>query len=142
MTPFTPQFTVMIVTNVGLGGLNALAQGLLAATPRSNVLVVLTDDQDIYMDGADHQPKIKKLLRDQGATLTNAFVTTPVCCPSRSSFLTGQHIHNIPMTNNSLAGNCSGPLWAAGAGSNEFGKFVIAGRYVAGSQELRVARRR
>ena len=35
--PFTPQFTVMIATFVGLGGVNALAYALLAATLRSKV---------------------------------------------------------------------------------------------------------
>ncbi|MGB1826411.1 MAG: LysE family translocator [Candidatus Puniceispirillaceae bacterium] len=34
---FTPQFTVMIATFVGLGGVNALAYALLAATLRSKV---------------------------------------------------------------------------------------------------------
>ena len=36
-TPFAPQFTVMIATFVGLGGVNALAYALLAATLRSKV---------------------------------------------------------------------------------------------------------
>ena len=36
-TPFIPQFTVMIVTFVGLGGVNALAYALLAATLRNLV---------------------------------------------------------------------------------------------------------
>ena len=35
--PFTPQFTVMITTFVGLGGVNALAYALLAAALRSKV---------------------------------------------------------------------------------------------------------
>ena len=35
--PFTPQFTVMITTSVGLGVVNALAYALLAATLRSKV---------------------------------------------------------------------------------------------------------
>jgi N-acetylglucosamine-6-sulfatase len=92
-----------------------LALLVSCASMRSpNALVILTDDQDRYMDGSDHQPKIARLLADAGATLSNGFVSTPVCCPSRSSFLTGQHIHNIPMTNNSVEGNCSGPAWNAG----------------------------
>ena len=35
--PFTPQVTLMIATFVGLGGVNALAYALLAATLRSKV---------------------------------------------------------------------------------------------------------
>ena len=36
-TPFTQQFTLMIATFIGLGGMNALAYALLAATLRSKV---------------------------------------------------------------------------------------------------------
>ena len=32
----------------------------------------------------------------------------------RGGMLTGRYIHNVPMTNNSIEGNCSGPAWNAG----------------------------
>lgn len=80
-----------------------------------NIIFVLTDDQDVMLDGADHQPKTRALIQEEGVTMQSAFVSTPVCCPSRGSFLTGKHIHNIPMVNNTAAGNCSGIHWNAGA---------------------------
>ena len=87
----------------------------LAMANGDNIVFILTDDQDVMLDGGDHQPQVQALIRDEGVTLTSAFVSTPVCCPSRGSFMTGKHIHNIPMVNNTAAGNCSGPQWNAGA---------------------------
>ena len=70
-----------------------------AAAKRPNILFVLTDDQDTYLGSDRYMPQVEKLIAsaDNGASLGGAFVTTPVCCPSRGSYLTGRYIHNIPV---------------------------------------------
>jgi len=45
-------------------------------------------------------PRVKRLLADEGASFTNMFVTTPQCCPSHVTILTGQYPHNSGVLNN------------------------------------------
>lgn len=45
-------------------------------------------------------PKLKKFLIDEGTTFSNYFVTNSLCCPSRSSILRGQYVHNHKVTSN------------------------------------------
>ncbi|KAG5834444.1 hypothetical protein ANANG_G00261570 [Anguilla anguilla] len=58
--------------------------------------------------------KAKALIGDAGVYFSNAFTVTPLCCPSRSSILTGRYPHNHEVRNNSLTGNCSSPAWQKG----------------------------
>ena len=78
-----------------------------------NILLLLTDDQDVLLGSFDYMPNVRNLLQHQGMTFENFFVHTPVCCPSRSSILTGRYLHNCGARNNSIEGNCYGPEWRA-----------------------------
>jgi N-acetylglucosamine-6-sulfatase len=83
----------------------------LATDRRPNILVLITDDQDVELGGLDYMPQLKSQLMEQGTFFKNAFVHTPFCCPSRTSILTGRYIHNGGATNNSFSGNCGGTEW-------------------------------
>ena len=68
--------------------------------------------------------KTKQLLVDEGATFENAFVTTPVCCPSRSSIMTGLYLHNTGTFNNSVSGNCASQQWRDGPERKAFATYL------------------
>src|SRR5688572_12175236 len=69
----------------------ALPAGALAAP---NIVVVTVDDMPMSAFGSRTMPNTVQLLGGQGTTFTNSIVTTPLCCPSRASLLTGQYGHN------------------------------------------------
>ncbi|XP_064878138.1 N-acetylglucosamine-6-sulfatase-like [Oncorhynchus nerka] len=78
---------------------------------RPNVVLILTDDLDVVIGGMTPLSKTKKLIGEAGITFTNAFVASPLCCPSRASILTGKYPHNHHVINNTLEGNCSSTAW-------------------------------
>ncbi|XP_052801996.1 N-acetylglucosamine-6-sulfatase-like [Mya arenaria] len=76
-----------------------------------NIVFVLTDDQDVTMGGETPMVKTKKLIGDQGIVFKNMFTVSPLCCPSRSSILSGRYVHNHGAVNNSVEGGCNGEGW-------------------------------
>jgi N-acetylglucosamine-6-sulfatase len=65
------------------------------AGSKPNIVFILADDLDLtsYADPAKF-PKFNSLMTQQGTTFSNYFVTDSLCCPSRSSILRGEYVHN------------------------------------------------
>lgn len=57
------------------------------------------------------------------------FTVTPLCCPSRSSILTGRYPHNHEVRNNSLNGNCSSLQWQKGPEAEAFPTYLNKLKY-------------
>lgn len=72
-----------------------------AQANQPNIIVIMTDDQD-DMGSIDSIPNVQALAH-QGTRFINSFVTTPLCSPSRTSFLTGQYAHNHGIWDNDNA---------------------------------------
>lgn len=68
---------------------------------RPNIVFILIDD--LRWDEVEYPfvllPNLKRVARE-GVQFRNAFVTTPLCSPSRASFLTGQYAHKHGITDN------------------------------------------
>jgi N-acetylglucosamine-6-sulfatase len=65
-----------------------------AAVQDPNIVVIQTDDQAFATLSARTMPNVVQLVGREGTTFTDNIVTTPLCCPSRASLLTGQYAHN------------------------------------------------
>ena len=80
-----------------------------AAVPtdrRMNVVLILSDDQTFESLPHDPpvMPKFQSLLEDphqHWIRFPNAFINTPLCCPSRASILTGEYSNHTGVVDNS-----------------------------------------
>jgi N-acetylglucosamine-6-sulfatase len=70
------------------------------ATGRPNVVFILTDDQDLNLHSLDFLPRTRELIAQRGMTFEQDFVPLSLCCPSRSTILTGLYPHNHKIYNN------------------------------------------
>jgi arylsulfatase A-like enzyme len=60
-------------------------------------------------DDLAYMPKTRNLLGSaQGITFSKAYVTNPLCCPSRTSILTGMYAHNHKVWFNSNSSEVPG----------------------------------
>lgn len=90
----------LIITVVLLVFVSVLASRLLPILPlkgqaisdKPNIVIIETDDQ--RWDLLPYMPKVTSRIVNQGIKFNNAFATTALCCPSRSSILTGLYTHN------------------------------------------------
>ena len=116
-----------------LGGLLPIVHSLLPSScvaskaGRPNIVLIVTDD----MRATDFQalPLVKRLLADQGVTFPNFFVTTPLCCPSRSSILRGQYAHNHGVLGNSGQTGGWGAFHQRGNDENTLASWLSASGY-------------
>src|SRR3954468_20557836 len=75
----------------------APAPGGAPAPARPNIVFVLTDD--LTRNLLRFMPEVRRMQR-QGATFTNYFVTSSLCCSSRTSIFTGKYPHNTGVLQN------------------------------------------
>ena len=75
--------------------------GVQEAATRPNVILVTNDDQTL--DQMSALPQVRRLVGRRGVKFKRFYVTDPLCCPSRATFLTGQYAHNTGVWDNAGA---------------------------------------
>ncbi len=115
------------------------------AEARPNVVVIQTDDQTladlyaVYTNPATGvaslvMPNTLGLIAAQGITFNRYYVSNPLCCPSRTTMLTGRYSHNTGVLTNffpsggfykfDLQNNLAVWLHNAGYETSHVGKFL------------------
>ena len=98
----------MVVMKLLLSVLAAATAATITAAAvdsKPNLVFILTDDQDIRLDGHSAHytsigslaamPVTRQRLMQGGASADNMFVNTPICCPSRTEFFSGRYFHSV-----------------------------------------------
>lgn len=65
---------------------------------RPNIVLIVTDDQ--RADTLSTMPTVQAEIAAKGVSFVNAFVSNPLCCPSRASILTGNYSHTTGVYGN------------------------------------------
>jgi len=88
---------VALALLLSLGILGMRPKDVEALTAKPNIVFILADD--MRKDDLKYMPKTRSVLKDKGMIFDNAFVSTPLCCPSRATIMRGQYAHNSGVWN-------------------------------------------
>jgi arylsulfatase A-like enzyme len=84
-------------SNVKSAGPTTPESGTPAPETGPNVILILADDLDRTVF---NRSTLDSAWTPEGASFTNALVTTSLCCPARASIFRGQYAHNTGLVNN------------------------------------------
>jgi arylsulfatase A-like enzyme len=97
-----PGARALILVVAAVAALAAGAPRGAEAPGRPNLLVILTDDQDLLLDSLAAMPRTVALVGGRGVTFSQATVPLSSCCPARATLLRGQYAHNHGVYSNQL----------------------------------------
>ena len=80
-----------VVTSAG-GSSDSALSPVVPQQRRPNVVMIMVDD--MRFDDLRYMPATRRLIGERGVSFRNALAPFPLCCPARSSVLTGRYSHN------------------------------------------------
>ncbi len=89
-----PQMTGTPEAYASLVSLPTAQVTVIPKDDRPNIILILTDDLDRRLNSMEYMPNLQKLMVEHGLSMKDFFITTPTCCPSRTTILRGQYTHN------------------------------------------------
>lgn len=93
-SPATTALAIALTAGALLG-ISAIPAGAASAPAKPNIVVIMSDDQR-----QDDTAIMRKLQANMpnATSFANSYVSYSLCCPSRTTFLTGQYMHNHGIT--------------------------------------------
>lgn len=92
------QYGIVIGIAIVIVTVSLVSLELNVVNQKPNIILIITDDLSVsiidFLLENNMMPNLKEHFIDNGITFTNSFVTTPVCCPSRATSLSGLYAHN------------------------------------------------
>jgi choline-sulfatase len=83
---------------------------------RPNFLIIMTDEHNPFVSEPFGHPFIQtpniQRLADRGVLFENTYCNSPLCVPSRASFMTGKYVHRIGVWDNAASLSSNEPTWA------------------------------
>jgi N-acetylglucosamine-6-sulfatase len=123
------------VAVAALGQARSAEPAAAAVQSPPNIILLLTDDQENA--SLRVMKTVNKEMKRKGVTFKRYYTNFPLCCPSRTTMLTGEYAHNHKVLSNQfpdggygvfneLHGNDYLPLWLQQAGyrTSYIGKFL------------------
>jgi N-acetylglucosamine-6-sulfatase len=105
------RMTAAIVGVLMTTGLLAVAPAPAASAAPSvpNIVIIMTDDQRWDTVTPEYMPRLTNILsQNPSVTYQNSFVPNSLCCPSRTSTLTGDYSHTTGVYDNAGVGQWGG----------------------------------
>ena len=83
---------------------------------KPNFLIIMSDEHDPEISSPYGHPFVRtpsmQRFAESAALFENAYCNSPLCVPSRASFMTGKHLHRVQVWDNSVPLASDEPTWA------------------------------